>query len=149
MGTIVIKDEIMGAPLSRANSRNEINRISFSELNIISVTDFISRRVEMEYARLIDERAEESLEQARWKDVTPTEITDDWLWRHYNQSRSQTKQNKLPTLEEAIETALKGFELRKYVIFFDDRQISDLNDTFSLTDLREALFLRLTPLQGG
>lgn len=149
MATIVITDEIMGTPLSDESACKKVSRISFSDLETITVTDFISRRVEMEYARLIDERAEEAREQARWKDVTPNEITDEWLWRHYNQSRSQAQQNELPTLEEAIERALKSFELGKYLLFFNDRQVLDLNEKFSLTDLREALFLRLIPLQGG
>lgn len=51
--------------------------------------------------------------------------------------------------ETELQTALQGFSDGKFILLFDDRQITELDDDITLTKHSEAVFLYLTPLRGG
>jgi hypothetical protein len=53
------------------------------------------------------------------------------------------------TLDEAIETALRGFSTNRFFLLVDRRQIVDLDTPFRLTPASSVVFVRLTPLRGG
>lgn len=57
--------------------------------------------------------------------------------------------NSLCSLEEAIETAIKGFEQNSYFIIVDGEQQTALDQKFILTPNANITFVKLVPLQGG
>ncbi len=57
--------------------------------------------------------------------------------------------NAPPTLDEAIDTALRAFSANRFFLLVDGRQIVGLDAPFPLTPKSTVVFLRLTPLKGG
>jgi hypothetical protein len=51
--------------------------------------------------------------------------------------------------ELAVKTALQAFEDGFYYVFIDDEQFDNLEQSFSLKENSQMLFLRLVPLVGG
>jgi hypothetical protein len=50
---------------------------------------------------------------------------------------------------EEFEAAVRAFEQNRFVMLFDDRQITDLDEDITVTPTSEMVFLRLVPLVGG
>ncbi|CAA6821283.1 MAG: Unknown protein [uncultured Sulfurovum sp.] len=51
-------------------------------------------------------------------------------------------------IEEAIENALLGFKDGLFLVFIDDREIKEIDETIILTAKSEVVFMRLTFLTG-
>ena len=140
--TFVIIDEVFGQTNSRT-SQNEHD--VFNKFNKLTVRDFITYRVEMEYDRIVAEnqklKSELNVDQ-------PERITSEWLWNKYRVG-SVAVETRPITKMEAVESSLDGFVAGRYLLFFDDRQVEELDEVFSIRETKEALFLRITPLQGG
>lgn len=45
--------------------------------------------------------------------------------------------------------ALAAFDLRRFILLVDDRQLDGLDDQIGITEGSEVLFLHLSPLKGG
>ncbi|MEZ0244721.1 MAG: hypothetical protein ACAH11_15210 [Sphingomonas sp.] len=53
--------------------------------------------------------------------------------------------------DETVEydRAIEAFQKNQFILLFDERQISDLDEAIAVTPQSEAVFLYLTPLIGG
>lgn len=54
-----------------------------------------------------------------------------------------------PSVDLAVERALKSFERRRFVMFVGTTQVSGLDDNLALRDGDRVVFVRLTALAGG
>ena len=52
-------------------------------------------------------------------------------------------------LEEAVRTAIQAFEDGLYFVFFNEQQLTSLDDAIQLTDESSLKFVRLVALAGG
>lgn len=64
-------------------------------------------------------------------------------------SGNQQPDERVPGVEQAIETAVSAFHDGLYYMFLNDVQVEDLNEDISQKEVHDVLFVRLTPLAGG
>ena len=61
----------------------------------------------------------------------------------------QDRDERVPTVEEAVAAAVTAFHDGFYYMFLNDVQVEDLDQRIAQTDVSDVLFVRLTPLAGG
>lgn len=54
-----------------------------------------------------------------------------------------------PDLERAVASALSAFEVGRFVLLVDGRQVQSADEVLRLTPSSQVMFLRLLPLRGG
>lgn len=150
MGLQVLDDIFGGADAKPV----QLDKDYFAQFSKMSVRDFITHRVQIEYERLLGElnakKADAETHNTKISAAQPERITDAWLWYQHNGRGFDPNVNiDVIALDAAIEAALAGFSSGAYFLLLDDRQAEHLDETFSINDTKEALFLRVTPLQGG
>ena len=137
-----IFDEVFGAadPAARRVERPTL-RLSAQD---VTVANLIRFRIETERDRQEDgllalaaprPKAERALNAA------PT------LARSFANPRTPDLQSV--DLDGAVAAATEAFEHGRFLILVNDRQITSLSEPIALSDVNEAVFLRLMPLQAG
>lgn len=94
------------------------------------IDDFKRRNQDARFLRVLTERdVEAGLETGRVR------------------SGAQEPDGRLPDMEQSIAAAMTAFQDGLYFVFVNDAQVESLEQ--AVDDVRDVLFVRLTPLAGG
>jgi hypothetical protein len=120
----------------------------------ISIRDLIRQRVEAEAKSLNDqlsgEVSVEGLGQQQAKSLVVPGFVETVLNGHRRYGRIRaTKASEKIDIKQQIEVAFLAFEKNQFLMLFDDRQVTDLDQEVAVTETSVATFIRLTPLVGG
>lgn len=112
-----------------------------------TIREIITRRVEEEVARVthMKQNPQHIKVEHRMFLAGLTKLSPEVLLN----KDSVAKRGKSIDVPQAVKTALRAFETRKYFVLFNDVQYEKLDQEITLTPDSEVTFLRLTPLQGG
>lgn len=114
----------------------------------ISARELIRRRIADEVEAVNHRQAEYAAGHARSRSFLIPLDADSAEMRLNPASARPIKRRAFVEAEE-YDRAITAFEKNQFILLFDERQISDLDDAIAVTPNSEVVFLYLTPLIGG
>lgn len=137
-----IKDEYWGSADQPSSATRDLRLVS----SRTSAREIIRERVLAEVEQL-NTALSEGKHQTGAFIVTPRPNSPEAL---LNEPRRGLRHAPdLYVAEQEIAKAYEGFQNQRFVMLFDDQQVSSLDTVLTVTENSEAVFLHLTPLRGG
>ncbi|MBL8587359.1 MAG: hypothetical protein JNK46_02420 [Methylobacteriaceae bacterium] len=102
----------------------------------------IEERVRIEWERAAEAALRPDSEQARAALARRLVALNPWR-------RGAPAPRREPTVEDAVEIALAGFDKNAFFLLVDGAQVTRLDETIPLRPTSEVTFVRLLPLVGG
>lgn len=139
-----IVDECFGVGAGERRPALELRLVS----ERITARELIRRRIADEVETANRERAEFAAGHARNRSFL-IPLGDGTPEARLNLASARPSRTRL--FDEAVEydRAIEAFGRNQFILLFDERQISDLDEAIAVTPDSEAVFLYLTPLIGG
>ncbi|MEE1951582.1 hypothetical protein V0R48_21655 [Pseudomonas alcaligenes] len=101
-----------------------------------------ARELIQRYVHQVAEERKSTPSPSRYNLFTPA--SEEALLNGYD----QPEERKID-VQRQCQYALRAFESNRFLILVDDRQIEQLDESFSITSFSSIQFLRLVPLVGG
>ncbi len=127
--------------------------IEFSlPVDSISMRDLIARTVELQIAELLDKRAQSNAQAQALLDKQF--IGEDAIAEQAKAGKIALKKAKLTPdqpidIEREIGRAIDAFTAKRYKIFIDGRDCTELDECVSFKETVNVKFMRIMPLVGG
>lgn len=114
----------------------------------ISARELIRRRIADEVEAVNRRHAEYAAGHARSRSFL-IPLDDDSPEVRLNPASARPTKRRAFVETEEYDRAITAFEKNQFILLFDERQISNLDDAVAVTPNSEVVFLYLTPLIGG
>jgi hypothetical protein len=122
----------------------------------ISVRDIISRRIQYEANALLQRYQKSTVTAPLSAEKISNLVVPGFVEtvlngpRKYGGSREgEVSASPLIDMEQQLAVAFEAFEKNQFLLLFDDKQVTSLDQDVTVTDTSSATFIRLVPLVGG